>query len=440
MLPEALAAAVSALAPAPGGAAPPITPAGRSVLGRPLVAVHRGRAGSARRVLVVGGLHGDEPAGRRVTRLLARRTPPLGVGLWVVGDLNPDGTRRATRTNARGVDLNRNFPHRWRPAGRRDRYWPGPRAGSEPETRWAMRLVRAVRPHVTIWLHQPYGLVNLTPGADPAVVRRYARRAGLPARRLPRYRGTVAGWQNRTFPGTSAFVVELPAGRPSAAVIRRHAAAVLAVSRGGGAGAKGAVARRAEVRAAAPPPRPRIAWTPIPFGAERRAQMRRYARRHYGLSTHVLRRPRVIVEHVTASATFGSAYNTFAANRRDPELGELPGVCAHFLIDRDGTIHQLVSLRRMCRHTVGLNHRAIGIEHVGLSDADVMGNRAQLRASLRLTRWLRHRHAIRTRDVIGHSESLGSPYHAERVARLRRQTHSDFAAATMRRYRSRLGR
>ena len=67
-------------------------------------------------------------------------------------------------------------------------------------------------------------------------------------------------------------------------------------------------------------------------------------------------------------------YNTFAPNRPDPELHERPGVCAHFVIDRDGTIHQLVPLRLMCRHTVGLNHTAIGIEHVGISDAEVLGN------------------------------------------------------------------
>ena len=72
----------------------------------------------------------------------------------------------------------------------------------------------------------------------------------------------------------------------------------------------------------------------------------------------------------------------------------------------------------MCRHTVGLNWTAIGIEHVGTSDAAVMSNRRQLRASLGLTKWLQSRLAIRPRDVIGHSESLSSPYHHERVQAL----------------------
>jgi N-acetyl-anhydromuramyl-L-alanine amidase AmpD len=71
----------------------------------------------------------------------------------------------------------------------------------------------------------------------------------------------------------------------------------------------------------------------------------------------------------------------------DVELHERPGVCAHFVVDRDGTIYQLVSLRWMCRHTVGLNDVAIGIEHVGYSDAEILGRPAQILASLRLTRW-----------------------------------------------------
>jgi N-acetylmuramoyl-L-alanine amidase len=89
---------------------------------------------------------------------------------------------------------------------------------------------------------------------------------------------------------------------------------------------------------------------------------------------------------------------------------------------------------------VGLNWTAIGIEHVGRSDGEVIGNRRQLRASLRLTRWLQGRYGIRTRNVIGHNESLSSPYHRERVARLRRQTHGDMRRATMRRYRRALSR
>ena len=68
----------------------------------------------------------------------------------------------------------------------------------------------------------------------------------------------------------------------------------------------------------------------------------------------------------------------------------------------------------------------------------VLANPRMLRASLALTRWLQVREHIATRDVIGHNESLTSPYHRERVARLRTQTHADWPRALMRRYRARL--
>jgi beta-N-acetylhexosaminidase len=406
-------------------------PPGASAQGRALVAHVRGAAGAPVRVLVVGGVHGDEPGGRRVTQALLERPVPGGVRLTVVNDLNPDGSARGTRQDARGVDLNRNFPHRWRAAGARgDRFWPGPRAASERETRWAMRLIRSERPDLTVWLHQPYGIVVPGAGSDATLVRRYARTAQLPVRRLPAYRGTAAGWENATLRNGGALVVELRGGPVGDAVVRRQVAAIDDVA----ALVRARKAHAARARAAAAAPRPPIVWTPIPYGAQRKAQMRRYARRHAGVDTYLLRDPKVIVEHFTASNSFRSAFETFAANR--PDLGELPGTCAHFVIDRDGTIHQLVPLRLMCRHVVGLNDTAIGIEHVGTSDGAVMGNRRQLDASLRLTRWLQAREGIRLGDVIGHAESLSSPYHHERVPSWRHLTHADFQPATMRRYRA----
>ena len=77
---------------------------------------------------------------------------------------------------------------------------------------------------------------------------------------------------------------------------------------------------------------------------------------------------------------------------------------------------------------------------MGTSDGQVLGNRRQRTASLRLTRMLQGRYGIATKNVIGHAESLSSPFHRERVARLRRQTHGDFRRASMRRYRAALGK
>jgi len=190
--------------------------------------------------------------------------------------------------------------------------------------------------------------------------------------------------------------------------------------------------------ALAAPAKPAIVQKPIPFGAERRAETAKYAARHYGLHTWRLTHPHVIVEHYTASTSFTSAWSTFASDTPDVELHELPGTCAHFVIDRDGTIYQLVPLTTICRHTVGLNWTAIGIEHVGTSDAQILSNPKQLAASLRLTLWLMHRYGISLPNVIGHSESLTSAYHRERYAAWRCQTHGDWTHADMTTYRARL--
>ena len=185
------------------------------------------------------------------------------------------------------------------------------------------------------------------------------------------------------------------------------------------------------------PPKPHIVWKPIPFGARRKAEMAQYSARHYGIRSYVLK-PRLIVEHVTATSSFSSAYNTFAADVPDGELHQLPGTCAHFVIDRDGTIYQLVRTNIMCRHTVGLNYAAIGIEHVGLSDAQVLGDAAQMRSSLALTAWLMSTYGIRLANVIGHNESLTHPLHKELYAPWRCQTHGDWTRGDMNVYRSRL--
>ena len=186
--------------------------------------------------------------------------------------------------------------------------------------------------------------------------------------------------------------------------------------------------------------RPAIVQRPIPFGSKRREEMRAYALRHYGIDDFHLRNPKVIVEHYTATDTLQAAYATFANDVPDAELHELPGTCAHFIVDKDGTIYQLVSLTIMCRHTVGLNWTAFGIEQVGLNAHEIVNRRAQYTSVLRLTAWLRCRYAIALRNVIGHAESLSSPYHHENVAALRRQTHADWTHAEMTPVRARVGR
>jgi N-acetylmuramoyl-L-alanine amidase len=186
--------------------------------------------------------------------------------------------------------------------------------------------------------------------------------------------------------------------------------------------------------------RPPIVRRLIHFPPKRKRQMASYSERHYGENTWRLTHPQVIVEHWAEASTASSVYNTFAPDTPDPELHELPNVCAHFVVSGSGKIIQLVPLSIRCRHTVGLNWTAIGIEHTGFSDAEVLGDHAQMHASLELTRYLQCRFGIKLRNVIGHNESLSSPFHREKVASLRSQTHGDWRHASMQTYRRRLRR
>jgi murein peptide amidase A len=228
----------TSLGPAPGPATAATTPAaasattqviGRSVDGRPIVARLVGSPAAPRKVLVVGCVHGNETAGEAVTRALRRATAPTGVALWLVDEFNPDGCAAYTRQNAHGVDLNRNFPYRWRPLPR-GTYYSGPRPLSEPESRAIHSFILRQRPALSIWYHQHANLVDRS-GGDPAIERRYARLVGMRFELFDRPPGSITSWQNHTFPGTTAFVVELSAGRLSDAATARHARAVLALAR-----------------------------------------------------------------------------------------------------------------------------------------------------------------------------------------------------------------
>ncbi len=213
---------------AAGGEGPRRLQLGNSAQGRAIDAVELGDPAAARKVLVVGCIHGNECAGIAIVRRLERMPAPKGVDLWLIESLNPDGYALGTRVNARGVDLNRNFPWGWQHLeGATD---SGSRPLSEPESRIAYRLIVRLRPAVSIWFHQHLGVVDGS-GGDAALERRFARLVGLPFVTLPRYPGSVTTWENNTLPGKTAFVVELPAGSLDPARAARFAAAVLDAAR-----------------------------------------------------------------------------------------------------------------------------------------------------------------------------------------------------------------
>jgi protein MpaA len=207
---------------------------GHSVQGRALVARVLGPSSAARKIVLVGCIHGDECAGRAILAAAGHRAVPANVQLWLVPTLNPDGEAAGTRHNSRGVDLNRNFPYRWRPVPG-PTYYSGPGPRSEPETRAAMRLIARVRPEATVVYHQHEDLVDMA-GGDRALARRYAELAGLRATCLPFLPGTESGWSNHSFAGTTSFVVELPAGPVNGAALGRHLRALGALERGARSG------------------------------------------------------------------------------------------------------------------------------------------------------------------------------------------------------------
>jgi protein MpaA len=198
---------------------------GYSVDHRPIRATLVGDPAAPRTMLVVGCIHGNEQAGIGIARRLANGPPIAGVALWVIPVLNPDGVAADTRQNAGGVDLNRNFPYRWVPLGTRGYgQWSGVHPLSAPEARAAWKLITRIKPAISIWFHQPLGVVDFS-GGNPAVERAYARQVGLPTERLIRYPGSVSGSENHSFRSTTAFVVELRPGSLSHVRARRYAAA-----------------------------------------------------------------------------------------------------------------------------------------------------------------------------------------------------------------------
>jgi murein peptide amidase A len=205
---------------------------GHSVDGRRLVAVRLGNPDAKRTALVVGQIHGDEPAGRGVVQALRRLDRPFSsVAIWTVLSVNPDGNRLDTRKNAHGVDLNRNFSVGWSgSAPPSSGYYAGPHPFSEPETRAVRRLARRIRPNISIWFHQPWDAV-LACGHRHRLESRFAHiarmRTECRGNHLP---GTAIDWEDKRL-GGHAFVVEFHGGRLSASEIRHaaHATAHVAV-------------------------------------------------------------------------------------------------------------------------------------------------------------------------------------------------------------------
>ncbi len=155
-------------------------------------------------VLVLAGVHGDEPksvfvARRFMEHLSSADLRDRGSTAVVVPVVNPDGYERRRRRNAAGTDINRNFPTAdWEPAPKRRRYYPGSKPASEPETRAIIRLIESLRPDRIVTIHSIDGhrYCNNYDGPGLRLARGMARRNGYPVRSTIGYRtpGSFGTW------------------------------------------------------------------------------------------------------------------------------------------------------------------------------------------------------------------------------------------------------
>lgn len=153
--------------------------------------------------------------------------------------------------------------------------------------------------------------------------------------------------------------------------------------------------------------RPALVQRPIVWDQDRLELSRAYLEARYGLQQEDARiEPRMVVVHWTAIPTLEASFQAFYPARLPAARGDISGagalnVSAHYLVDRDGTVYQLMPDTLMARHTIGLNHCAIGIENVGGTPETPL-TPEQLKANIRLVRTLASKYPIRY--LIGHYE------------------------------------
>ena len=195
-------------------AAAPLPPAvvskriiGYSVRGRPIRAYELGDRSARRTVVALGSMHGNEQDGTVVITRLINGKPITGVHLWVLPRDNPDGYLRNVRHNAHGVDLNRNFPTKWRRVT--GYYNSGSAPSSEPETRVLKRFLNRVNPDHVVTFHSPLRGIDVYGAKDRPFARRLSTHLRLPTKSFDcsgGCHGTLTQWFNRNHPGACVTV------------------------------------------------------------------------------------------------------------------------------------------------------------------------------------------------------------------------------------------
>lgn len=202
---------------------------GTSSLGLPQIGYEFGSDGP--RVLILGGVHGDEYEGVVAAEGLLEsflRDFPYRLRVLLVPRFNPDGVLNKTRGNGHGVDLNRNLPTKdWSPDVKTPRYHPGPSAASEPENQFLVRFIEDEKPAFVLSLHSyhPVIQVNGDCGPEAAVLAKHTGyriddSIGYPT---PGCLGTYAALERPS----PTITYEIQRGQPIPEILRMHVPAIL---------------------------------------------------------------------------------------------------------------------------------------------------------------------------------------------------------------------
>jgi protein MpaA len=180
---------------------------GRSVQGRPIFVQIVGQGSDT--ALIMGSIHGDEPAAGALVNELAdrlRSDPRLLEGRRVVllPAANPDGLAARTRENAHGIDLNRNFDT----ANRVDNGTNGLRPLTEPESQALQSVIKEYAPGRIVSVHQPLNCIDYD-GPGEAIAARMAQECDLPVKKIGARPGSLGSYAGETLK-IPTITVELP--------------------------------------------------------------------------------------------------------------------------------------------------------------------------------------------------------------------------------------
>ena len=195
---------------------------GTSTQDRDIVTLVRPVDALRRRVLVVGGLHGNEPVSPPTVRSFVEATTDDDIEVWLVPEANPDGVRAGTRWNGNGVDLNRNFSWGWRADD------GGEAPFSEPESQALSGLVERLEPDLVVWVHQPYGYASSIGDTDRALERAWAEASGVAVRSGVTQHGGGESWTNLEA-GYPSMLIEIDSWAATPEVVAAHRAGFEAV-------------------------------------------------------------------------------------------------------------------------------------------------------------------------------------------------------------------